>query len=86
MDHRPPYEFERQRRIRMFGREFWLPRSRILRIAIGVLLILLGIVGFLPVLGFWMIPLGLFVLSYDIAAVRRMRRRLEVWWAYRRRR
>ncbi len=51
-----------------------------MRIAIGVGLIVLGILGFLPILGFWMIPLGLLVLSYEFAAVRRRRRRLVVWW------
>ncbi|MGE0499967.1 MAG: hypothetical protein AB7I79_11990 [Rhizobiaceae bacterium] len=72
------------RKITLFGREFALPRSRALRIAIGCLLIFFGILGFLPVLGFWMIPLGLFVLSYEFAVVRRWRRRLAVWWEKRR--
>jgi len=36
--------------------------------------------GFLPVLGFWMIPLGLLVLSYEFHLVRRMRRRMVVRW------
>ena len=70
--------------IRIFGRELPLPRSRPLRIALGVLLILLGFLGFLPVLGFWMIPLGLLVLSHDFAVVRRQRRKLTVWWERRR--
>jgi hypothetical protein len=87
MDDRQQHDpAKKQHRIRFLGREVWMPRSRLLRIIIGVLLILLGTLGFLPVLGFWMIPLGLLVLSYDIAAVRRWRRRLEVWWASRRRR
>ncbi len=60
-----------------------LPQSRILRISIGVGLTLLGCLGFLPVLGFWMIPLGLLVLSHDLSFVRRQRRRLTVWWARR---
>ena len=47
----------------MFGRGFNLPQGRWQRIALGVALVLGGIVGFLPILGFWMIPLGLFVLS-----------------------
>jgi hypothetical protein len=39
----------------------WLksPSSRWVRIPIALLLIVGGVVGFLPVLGFWMIPLGL---------------------------
>lgn len=63
---------------------FRLPQSRLLRILVGVALILGGILGFLPVLGFWMVPLGLLVLSQDFAFVRRQRRRLAVWWARRR--
>ena len=57
-----------------------LPESRLLRILLGILLIAFGIFGFLPVLGFWMIPLGVVVLSADIPAVRRFRRRVVVAW------
>jgi hypothetical protein len=64
--------------LRLFGREIPMPASRIGRIVLGVLLIFLGFLGFLPVLGFWMIPLGLLVLSHDLPAVRRWRRRLAV--------
>ena len=71
---------EESREIRLFGRTIKLPRSRALRIAIGVVLIVLGIFGFLPILGFWMIPLGLLVLSYEFATVRRWRRKLIVRW------
>ncbi len=53
---------------------------RWLRVVVGVLLIFGGILGFLPILGFWMVPLGLLVLSYDLPMVRRWRRRLEVGW------
>ncbi|TGV62913.1 hypothetical protein EN803_36550, partial [Mesorhizobium sp. M2D.F.Ca.ET.160.01.1.1] len=63
------------RKISIFGREFTMPRSRGLRIVIGMLLTLGGILGFLPILGFWMIPLGLLVLSYEFAMIRRHRRR-----------
>lgn len=65
-------------RLRFGNRTYTLPRSRIARIAIGVALILCGFVGFLPVLGFWMIPLGLLVLSIDLPWVRRMRREYSV--------
>jgi hypothetical protein len=67
------------------GKYHWeLPRSRILRIVIGVVLVIFGLFGFLPVLGFWMIPLGFLVLANDIPAVRRLNRRIGVavkrWW------
>ncbi len=57
-----------------------LPRSRLLRISLGVALVVGGLVGFLPILGFWMVPLGIIVLSIDIAIARRFRRRTAVWW------
>lgn len=41
------------------------PKWKWLRPPIGVLLVILGVFGFLPVLGFWMIPLGLGVLAVD---------------------
>jgi hypothetical protein len=61
-----------------------MPRSRYGRIAIGSVLIVFGLLGFLPVLGFWMIPLGFIVLSHDLRPVRRARRRIVLWWASRR--
>jgi hypothetical protein len=71
-------------RIRFGSRTIDLPRNRVVRVGIGVLLVLGGLVGFLPVLGFWMIPLGLLVLSADFPAVRRVNRRVAVavkrWW------
>jgi purine-cytosine permease-like protein len=61
-----------------------MPASRIGRIVVGIIFIIGGILGFLPVLGFWMIPLGLLILSHDFPAVRRFRRNAEVrlgrWW------
>jgi hypothetical protein len=57
-----------------------IPSSKPLRIALGLALCVGGLLGFLPILGFWMVPLGLLVLSIDLAPVRRFRRRVEVWW------
>lgn len=62
-----------------------MPQSRVGRIIIGVLLVVGGILGFLPILGFWMVPLGLLILSQDLPYVRRKRRRLAIWWARRQR-
>ena len=66
------------------GKQIPLPASRLVRITLGILLVIGGLLGFLPVLGFWMVPLGLIVLSVDLAIVRRQRRRLAVWWGRRR--
>jgi hypothetical protein len=74
-----------RRKIHILGRTVHLPHSKPLRIAIGGGLIGLGIFGFLPVLGFWMVPLGLLVLSHDVAWARRRRRQISVWWGKRRR-
>ena len=62
-----------------------MPRSRIGRIVTGTVLVICGLLGFLPVLGFWMVPLGLLVLSQDLRFVRRKRRQLAIWWEYRKR-
>lgn len=69
--------------LRFGSRRMPLPASRAARIALGGALIVGGIAGFLPILGFWMLPLGLLVLSVDLAIVRRHRRRAAVWWARR---
>jgi hypothetical protein len=50
-----------------------------LRLLLGLLLIAGGILGFLPVLGFWMIPLGLAVVWLDIRAFRRIRNGRRDW-------
>lgn len=42
---------------------------------LGVLIMLLGFLGFLPVLGFWMIPFGILVIAMDLRPLWRRRRR-----------
>jgi hypothetical protein len=74
-----------QGRLFIAGRSIPMPRSRVARLCIGSALIIGGILGFLPILGFWMVPLGILILSQDLSFVRRRRRRLEVWWGRRRR-
>jgi hypothetical protein len=71
-------------KIRFGNRSLDLPRNRAVRIGIGVALVLGGLVGFLPILGFWMVPLGFLVLATDIPAIRRINRRVSTsflrWW------
>src|SRR4051794_14706764 len=47
------------------------PSASWVRVPLGVLLVLGGLLGFLPVLGFWMVPLGLVLLALDVALLRR---------------
>ena len=47
------------------------PSASWTRVPLGILLVLGGLVGFLPVLGFWMVPLGLLLLTLDVALLRR---------------
>ncbi len=42
------------------------PEARLIRIPLGILLVLGGIFSFLPVLGIWMLPLGLLLLALDL--------------------
>ena len=46
----------------------WLrkPSSRYARMPIGTLLIFGGVFSFLPVLGLWMLPLGLLLFAQDV--------------------
>ncbi|MBB3935052.1 hypothetical protein [Aureimonas phyllosphaerae] len=54
--------------------------------AVGIGFIICGFLAFLPVFGIWMLPLGLLILSIDLAFVRRWRRKADVKWGRRRRR
>lgn len=63
------------------------------RIPVAIALIIGGIFGFLPVLGVWMLPLGLLLLAVDVkplqgpvsAIVIRVRRKIGLWMKWRHR-
>lgn len=59
----------------------WLrePSSRWIRIPAGLLLISGGIFSILPLLGLWMLPLGLLLLAQDLPFLRRPTRRALLW-------
>jgi hypothetical protein len=61
----------------------WLrhPASRWVRIPAGVLLTLGGIFSFLPLLGAWMLPLGLLLLASDVPFLRVPVSRFTIWGA-----
>ena len=60
----------------------------LLRLPLALLLIMGGLLGFLPILGFWMIPLGFIILAIDLPLLQpavsstmiRIRRRWSLWW------
>jgi hypothetical protein len=59
----------------------------VIRLPIAVIFILGGLASFLPILGFWMLPVGLLLLAVDLPLLRgpisvamiKGRRRLNVW-------
>jgi hypothetical protein len=53
--------------------------ARWIRIPVGILFIIGGLVGFLPILGFWMVPLGLLLLALDIPFLRRPTSAFMIW-------
>ncbi len=46
------------------------PSSMLIRIPLALLMIFGGIFSFLPILGIWMLPLGLLILALDIPPLR----------------
>lgn len=46
------------------------------RSVVGLLLMVGGVLGFLPVLGFWMLPLGLAFIALDVPP---LQHRIEAW-------
>lgn len=55
------------------------PSSRWVRIPSGTLLVAGGVLSFLPVLGVWMLPLGLALLAEDVPALRSSRSKVLDW-------
>jgi hypothetical protein len=45
------------------------PEAARYRVPAGIALTAGGVLGFLPILGFWMLPLGLVVLAQDVPAM-----------------
>ena len=58
-------------------------RNHLLRKTVGVLLVIGGMLGFLPVLGYWMFPIGLALLAVDWRWARRLYRHMKVWYGRR---
>jgi hypothetical protein len=74
-------------KINIVGYRIGVPGNPILRILLGLVMVVGGLLGFLPVLGFWMVPFGLAILAIDFPPVRRFQRRMTVKlgnWLHRR--
>lgn len=95
-DTRPAAQLDRQfdalerdiPRLRRFIRFLRSHRARPIRVPLGIALILGGVFSFLPILGIWMLPLGLMVLAIElpflqapVAALMRHTRRLAARWS-----
>ncbi len=72
-----------RRTIKIWKFEIPVPGTKLMRTVLGILLCIGGCLWFLPVLGAWMLPVGLIILSIDHHPIRRLRRRVEVWWGRR---
>ena len=59
----------------------WLrkPQSRYARIPLAALLIVGGVFSFLPVLGLWMLPLGLVLFAQDVPVLQKPMARTLGW-------
>ena len=64
------------------------PGRRWVRIPLGVACVGGGVLGFLPVLGFWMLPVGVILLAEDVPGLKRPAMRAlgaaQAWWDRRR--
>ncbi len=90
-EHRLRRQFEALERFLPVGkglvRALRQRRYRLVRVPLALILIPAGLLGFLPVLGFWMLPVGLLLLAVDVPLMRpaisgtliRSRRRVELW-------
>lgn len=55
------------------------PSSRLVRVPLAILLIIGGILSFLPVLGLWMLPLGLILIAQDLPFLQAPMARMLGW-------
>jgi hypothetical protein len=55
------------------------PTSRLIRLPMGGLLVIGGIFGFMPILGFWMLPLGLLLIARDVPSLEPPLARMFAW-------
>lgn len=68
----------RKRRLRRLAASAYVLQNKgrrhlppLVRAFLGLCLVVMGVFGFLPVLGFWMIPLGVALMATDIPPLQR---------------
>lgn len=67
-------------RVAKFIRWVQNPKAKNYRIPIGIVLIIAGVFGgALPLLGVWMIPIGLVILAFDIPILKKPVGQLILW-------
>ncbi len=74
-------------KINIVGYRIGVPGHPVLRTLLGAVMVLGGLLGFLPILGYWMVPVGMAILAIDFPAVRRFQRRMNIRignWLHRR--
>ncbi len=57
-------------RVRNFVERLMAPHLIFVRLPLAILFILGGILWFLPIVGLWMLPIGLLLLAVDLPALR----------------
>lgn len=78
-EHLERFEYRLPRPAAGFVRWIRQPGSAWVRMPLGFALISGGVVGFLPILGFWMVPLGMMVVAKDVPVFRPPLVRLLDW-------
>ena len=66
-------------RVSQFIRWLRKPSSFVARLAVAILLMLGGIFSFLPLLGVWMLPLGLLLIAQDVPFLQKPLVRALAW-------
>lgn len=61
------------------GKRIPLPKSKFLRIGLGIVLLIGWCFSWLPVLGFWLLPMALIVLSIDFPFLAPLRNKVIAW-------
>jgi hypothetical protein len=72
-------EQEVPERVARIFRKLRHPDARWFRIPLGLLCVVGGVFSFLPVLGLWMLPLGLLLIAYDVPVLRKPVGHFTIW-------